>query len=142
MIEGEFDGFGRPHIEGYLILPRMDVAGNVSFRLDTGADATCLHPKDARDLRAPFEELENGAIYQGVGGSASYFRESPILYFADRPWMQAYELDLLIPAPSETNENLPSLLGLDVINFWYIQYDPGLSRLQCAARYADSTFRE
>ena len=41
--------------------------------------------------------------------------------------------------PNETNESLPSLLGRNVINHWYIQYDPANDRLEFTVRHADRT---
>ncbi len=46
---------------------------------------------------------------------------------------------LLIAKPQGSNEGLPSPLGRDAINHWYMQCDPTLSRLDCAVRYADHT---
>ncbi len=139
MIIGEFDDRGRPYVEGRIIIPRLKVNGIVRFLVDTGADRTCLHPRDARRVRMSFDQLGNMRTSSGVGGSSSYFREPTILAFADKPQTRAYELDLLIAEPHGSNEKLPSLLGGDVINHWNMLYDPENSRLECAVRFADYT---
>ena len=87
----------------------------------------------------PFDQLGNRRISRGIGGSSSYFVEPAILAFVDRPQTRLYEVELLIAEPHEGNEGLPSLLGRDVINHWYMQYDPADSRLECTVRYADYT---
>ena len=139
MIIGEFDDRGRPYVEGRVIIPRLNINGIVRFLLDTGADRTCLHPRDARRARMPFNQLGNRRTSRGIGGSSSYFSETTILAFVDKPQMRFYELELLIAEPHESNEELPSLLGRDVINHWYMQYDPAVTRLECTVRYADYT---
>ena len=139
MIIGEFDEQGRPYVEGRVIIPRLKVNEIVRFLLDTGADRTCLHPRDTRRARMPFDQLGNRIISRGIGGSSSYFREPTILAFADKPHTRLYDLELFIAEPHESNEKLPSLLGRDVINHWYMQYDPADARLECTIRYADYT---
>ena len=139
MIIGEFDDRGRPYVEGRVIIQRLNINGIVRFLLDTGADRTCLHPRDARRARMPFDQLGNRRTSRGIGGSSSYFSETTILAFVDKPQMRFYELELLIAEPHERNEELPSLLGRDVINHWYMQYDPAVTRLECTVRYADYT---
>ena len=76
---------------------------------------------------------------KGIGGSSSYFREPSILAFADKPQTRLYGLELSIAEPHKGNEELPSLLGRDVINHWYMQYDPAVTKLECTVRYADYT---
>ena len=139
MIIGEFDDWGRPYVEGLVIIPRLNVREVVTFLLDTGADGTCLHPRDARRARMPFNQLENRTTSKGIGGSSSYFREPAILAFADKPQTRFYGLELSIAEPHKSNEELPSLLGRDVINHWYMQYDPAVTKLECTVRYADHT---
>ena len=88
----------------------------------------------------PLDQLGNRIASKGIGGSSSYFREPAILAFLDKPQTRLYVLELHIAEPHESNEGLPSLLGRDVINHWYMQYDPAETRIECAVRYADSTF--
>jgi hypothetical protein len=40
MLSGRFDGIsGRPYIDGRLSIPRLNLAADVSFLIDTGADS-------------------------------------------------------------------------------------------------------
>ena len=48
-------------------------------------------------------------------------------------------VELLIAEPSDTNNGLPSLLGRNVINRWYVEYDPANERLDIEVRHADRT---
>ena len=65
MIRGEFGSMGRPVVEGYLRLPRFDIARVITFLVDTGADTTCIHPKDGRLAGIPFDLLEHAVTSIG-----------------------------------------------------------------------------
>ena len=140
MILGEFDERGRPFVRGRLVAPRLEIDESVLFLLDTGADVTCLHPADAKNVDLPFDQLRNETSYRGVGGTSPYFVEPVILSFTDKLQARLYTVQLLIAEPNRSNEVLPSLLGRDVINNWHIEYDPTRSRLECNVRHADFTF--
>ena len=138
MIVGRFDGSGRPYVECRVIIPRLQVDERIRFLLDTGADNTSLHPLAARRARIPFGQLGNRANSRGIGGVSSYFREPTLLAFDDTQ-SRIYNIELRIAEPNENNLGLPSLLGRNVINHWYMQYDPTNARLECAVRHADYT---
>ena len=54
MLQGRFgDTSGRPYMSARVIVPRLNVTGNVSFIFDTGADFTMLMPADAAPTRLP-----------------------------------------------------------------------------------------
>ena len=129
MILGEFGAAGRPFVEGYLTLPRFGVTRKITFLVDTGADATCIHPRDGRPAAIPFEQLERPIASNGVGGTATYFREPVVLEFVDAESREVrrYEVDVFIakPAPDSGHSinRLHSLLGRDVIDRWRMLYD-------------------
>ncbi len=83
MIRGEFGPAGQPVVEGYLTLPRFGIGRNITFLVDTGASATCLHPRDGTLAAIPFDQLGNPVTSNGVGGPATYFRERAVLEFVD-----------------------------------------------------------
>ena len=139
MIAGNFDTYGRPLLECRVIIPRLQVNGRTPFLLDTGADSTCLHQIDAERLRIPFDQLSNRSYSRGVGGRSTYFRESAFLSFGDGSLSRVYAVHLLIAEPNENNVGLPSLLGRNIINHWYMQYDPANAMLDCTVRHADYT---
>ncbi len=140
MIPGRFDGTARPFVEGLVIIPRLQVNHTVRFLLDTGADFTCLHQDDAEDLGIPFEQLAGRRNSRGIGGRSAYFRELAILSFTDESLARFYRVNLLVAEPNRSSVGLPSLLGRNVINHWYMQYDPTNGRLDCTVRHADYTF--
>lgn len=133
MIIGEFDEWGR------LIIARLNVNRRIPFLLDTGAERTCLHPRDTNRARIPIEALGGAIQSRGVGGLSRYYRESALLSFYDQLYTRVYAIELLIADPHEGNEGLPSLLGRDVLNSWNINYDPMTDTLECNVRHADHT---
>ena len=82
MIIGEFEG-SRPYVSGYVEIPRLAVRGSVRFLVDTGADVTCIHPKDGASLFIPFEHLQKPKPVNGIGGSSSLYREDVVLSFRE-----------------------------------------------------------
>ena len=112
---------------------------SILFLLDTGADITCLHTRDSRRAHVPFSTLRSRTYTRGIGGASRYFRETAITSFSDGSQTRYYVVELHIAEPNESNENLPSLLGRNIINKWYMQYDPANDRLEFTARHADHT---
>ena len=139
MIVGHFDSLGRPYLTSRLIIPRFRLNQRIELLLDTGADSTCLHPRDTRNADIPLGQLGNTRLSRGVGGQSTYFREPAVLTFRDGDLVRVYQVGLLIAAPNESNDVLPSLLGRNVINNWRMEYDPSEDRLECTVRRADRT---
>ena len=140
MILGRFDSEGRPVVECRVRIPRLQVDARIIYLLDTGAEATYIHQGGAESLGIPFEQLSSRVSSRGVGGSSVYFREPPYLYFTDGSLVRAYVVNLRIAEPNRSSAGLPSLLGRNVMNHWYMQYDPTNDRLDCTVRHADYTF--
>ncbi len=139
MIPGGFDSAGCPYVEGFLVIPRLEIYGDVRFLVDTGAGSTCLHPADSDNLDMPFGRLISPTRSYGIGGSSVYHRESAILSFMDDEAIQSYRLQLHIAEPTAANARFPSLLGRDVLNRWRMDYDPAQSVLTFTVRSADHT---
>ena len=118
MILGEFGPTGQPFIDGYLTLPRFGIARNITFLVDPGAYATCVHPRDGTLAAIPFDRLDSPVTSNGVGGPATYFMEPAVLEFVDGEAreIRSYEVDVLIakPAadPTHSTNRLPSLWQL------------------------------
>ena len=98
---------GRPFVEGYLRLPRFGITANITFLVDTGADVTCIHPRDGRPAGIPFDLLRSGVASQGVGGQATYFREPAVLEFVDGEArkIHSYEVAVNVAKPASRPGN-------------------------------------
>ncbi len=129
MIRGDFESGGLPVVEGFLTLPRFNVSTGITFLVDTGAYATCIHPRDSERVSLPFDLLERPVPSDGVGGTATYFLEPATLEFidGDAREIRRYEIDVRIarpaPDPRHSVNRLHSLLGRDIIDRWRMLYD-------------------
>lgn len=143
MISGEIGEHNRPYVSVHLAIPILGVGKDLVFRLDTGADTTVLHPRDAMAARIPFPRLDDATLSSltGVGGQIHYYQEPALLSFDDHNGTTTYlyTLDLRIAKLPESGANqtlwgLPSLLGLDIISQWHTSYDPVNGRLEFDVR--------
>ena len=111
MITGYFTVTGLPYVKGSLSLPRLGVAGQVDFLVDTGATTTVLHPDDGIALGCPFDNLVLPAPLEGVGGTHTYYRETAVIAFDDDDTDVEFRLELSIAKPHPVVDGLNSLLG-------------------------------
>ncbi len=127
-------------MEGRLILPRLSIQGDISFLVDTGADCSMVMPSDAKRLGVPYELLQGDRECGGIGGTAHSFVERAILVFTDpQVMLYAYDLEIDIMPDDGEMEEVPSLLGRDVIDRWRVTYDPQGVGLRAKPHSADMT---
>ncbi len=143
MIIGEFGLMGRPFVEGYLRLPQFNLTTHITFLVDTGADVTCIHPRDSRPAGVPFDLLLRGIVSQGVGGRATYFLEPAVVEFVDGDArkIHSFETDVNIAKPGERPSDpintIYSLLGRDIIDRCHMVYDRTAGRLEFTVKDTD-----
>ena len=118
---------GRPYVAAQVYLPRLeDVPRHLELLVDTGADATSLHPMDCIGL--PYEVLRDLSETGGVGGVAGYYSEDAFVVFDDGEITHIYSMRVDIAVPTRNNMTLPSLLGQDILRHWRVIHDrPGNS---------------
>jgi hypothetical protein len=141
MLTGRFgDTTGRPYIEGRLILPRLEIRGDISFCVDTGADRSLLHPGDGERMGIDYTKLTGETESVGVGGIRHSFVEPALLVFSEpKRFLYVYIIDLAISPPSLDIMDLPSLLGRDILDRWRMIYHPAKKRLTFDVVSADVT---
>ena len=144
MLRGRFgDTSGRPYLEGRLFLPRLDVRGDISFLVDTGADASLINPLDSARLGIDYSRLEGHAESWGIGGVAHNFIEDAVLVFSE-PGVALYvyrlTIDISPPGPA-IPADLPSLLGRDILDRWRMTYSPLKKNLRFKVFEADETVK-
>ncbi len=144
MILGEFGAAGRPFVEGSLTLPRFGVTRHINFLVDTGADATCIHPRDGWPAGIPFDLLQDSIASRGVGGQAAYFREPAVLEFVDADERKIHSCGVTVniakpgTRASDPINTIYSLLGRDIIDRWRMVYDRTDGILEFTVRSADA----
>ena len=141
MLRGRFgDTSGRPYIEGRLILPNLNILGDISFLVDTGSDETRLHPSDGIRLNIDYGQLSGDAESVGTSGVSHDFIEPAFVVFSEpRRFLYAYNITLRIAPYDVEIMNLPSLLGRDILARWRMIYDPQKKRLVFKVISADVT---
>ena len=134
MIYGYFDEAGQPWVWVRLTIPRLGIVSHwVLFFVDTGADSTCLHPDDGRLIGCPFDALVNPAVFGGTGGAHTYYIEPAIVSLQEDDTAFTFEVPLSIAKPHPVADEVPSLLGRDVLNQVRMDYDFLAGRLDLLA---------
>ena len=139
MIVGELRDLARPYVSCHLTLNRLGLAGRIDLLVDTGSDATYLHPAEGMEVGVSFDLLQDRVTSRGIGGSTTYFQEPAIMMFTDHMTRRyyGYRTSVNIAKPENVSGRLPSLLGRDVIRRWWMDYDPTNDRLEFTVRDAD-----
>lgn len=143
MLTGRFgDTSKRPYIEGRLIFPRLNIRANISFCVDTGADASLLLPSDGVRLGLDYGALSGNQESVGVGGICQNFTEGALIAFTEPGrYLYVYALTLRICPPGPNIMDLPSLLGRDILNQWRMRYDATRDQLTFTVLSADAKVR-
>ena len=127
MIDSYFDAEGRPFVRTYLTIPRLGVVNRrVTFLIDTGSDDSCLNPYDGQRVGCPFDDLVNPVEFAGIGGAHTYYIEPATVALREGDAAFTFDVALSISRPHPVADELPSLLGRDIINRLRMDYDfPG-----------------
>ena len=127
MLRGRYDkSSGRPYLQGHLSIPRLQVWGNVSFIVDTGADSTTLALGDGIRMDIDYARLSlSDKPARGIGGSVPISHESAVVVFQDtRGDLISYDIVLGILHTTDESLALPSLLGRDLLERWRMVFHP------------------
>ncbi len=141
MLRGRFgDTSGRPYIEGRLILSNLNIRGDISFLIDTGADVSRLHPMDGIRLKVDYGQLSGDVETVGINGTSHDFTEPAVVVFSEpKRFLYAYNITLRIAPIGPEIMDLPSILGRDILDKWRMTYNPQKRRLAFKVILADIT---
>jgi hypothetical protein len=141
MLRGRFGNTsGRPYLEGRLIIPRLAITADISFLVDTGADRSLLMPLDSERLGIDTSELDGDLESTGIGGAIHNFVERAVLVLSEpKVAIHLYYLDLCISPPDPGIQDIPSLLGRDVLDRLRMTYDAQRPSLTFRVLSADLT---
>lgn len=140
MLRGRFgDTTRRPYVQARLVIPRFNIDASISFLVDTGADSSLIAPADAREMGIDYAKLGGAVESLGMGGIALSYPVKCSLAFRDPgKCIYVYHLDALdIAAPDPEIEEMPSLLGREILDRWRMTYDPTKDTLSFMVRSAD-----
>jgi predicted aspartyl protease len=131
MIRGRFEGLRRrPFVTAHLSIPAQNIAGQVSFLVDTGADSIVLAPADALFLGIDTTALQPGTPSIGVGGPTATVNTEAILTLNNR----VFNVLLRILAPRSRQQQqalrtIPSLLGRDILSHFALFVEERTNRV-------------
>ena len=140
MIIGSFQGT-QPYVHGLIEIPRLGVAGTIDLLVDTGADVTCIHPKDGENLLIPFQTLRTPIRIGGIGGTSRRYSEPATLAFRESVGspVHRYRIQATIATPEDADIRIPSVLGQDILRHWRTIHEPALNRIEFYVRTSDYT---
>lgn len=141
MIVGSFVGRA-PLVTALLQLPTLGVEGEVTFLLDTGTHTSCVLPYDGRRLRVDYSRLV-GALSQthGLGGSVESVSVPATLVFAeDNGVHRVYDFIIDVMPNTPALQEMPSLLGQDILAHWRLTHSPSERLLQAEVLSAHDTY--
>ena len=141
MLRGRFgDTTGRPYIEGRLILPNLNIRGDISFLVDTGADVSRLHPMDGIRFKIDYGQLSGDVETVGINGTSHDFTEPAVVVFSEpKRFLYVYNITIRIAPYDIEILDLPSLLGRNILNRWRMTYNPQKKSLLFKVVSADIT---
>lgn len=140
-IAGYFDSGSEPapYVEARVHLPQLGLSGAVDFLLDTGSDATTLHPDDAAKIPIDLGVLSQEPVsVRGIGGEMRYVQEEALVYIEDSDtggW-HGFSIQVYIAPQAEHDavEDLPSVLGRDILNSCRCVFDVAQSLVSLEPR--------
>ena len=139
MLTGRFgDTSGRPYFEGWLIFPRLEIEGDISFIFDMGADCSVLMPLDGRRIGVDYNQFSKSVETVGIGGSSINYAEPALVMFSGMDALYVYSIEIHISDLAPDIMDISSLLGRDIIDRWRVTYDKAQGILTAEVHSADS----
>lgn len=120
------------------MVPRLNLTGDFSFLVDTGADETFLMPGDGVTLGLNYSLLQNhNTASRGAGGPISSYYEPAWVAFTDGVQLYGYSVNLAILEFRTDMLTVPTLLGRDILHRWSMVYHHSAARLEFDVESAD-----
>lgn len=87
-----------------------------------------------------YSQLRGRAESTGIGGAVLDYEEDAVVIFAEGVVSYyVYQVKLAIARPTDGIMSLPSLLGRDILDRWYMMYNPSKNALRFKVISSDRT---
>lgn len=132
-----FDREGRPYVAATVWYRASPLS--IRFLVDTGSDRTLVSGPDlARTGIDWASEKHRSTAELTVLGSVVPFRIFPVAVgFRTQAHRLQYDVDVCIPPDDLIDQDIPSLLGRDILNRWRVVVDYPKRELNLLARHWD-----
>jgi hypothetical protein len=97
-------------------------------------------PSDALRIGVDHSKLKGDSACGGIGGVIHNFTETAIVIFADKVNLYAYQIEIDVMAKDAVSDDVPSLLGREILDRWRMVYNPLRNQLLMRVEDADFTF--
>ncbi len=91
-------------------------------------------------MRVDYTQLTGDNEAVGFGGISHNFTEQALVIFEEsRKYLHIYAIDIDIVLPSNDIEDLPSVLGRDILDRWVMSYNKPANRITFRVKSSDRT---
>ena len=120
-------------------MPEFGAQQLIDFMVDTGATFTCIHPKDVLLLGLTYDLLKNKICVESGGGTVERRKVQAALSFrdSDDATVYGYDIPILVANPDDVGDELPSVLGQDILEHWRMVHDRSHNELAFRVYRAD-----
>lgn len=124
-----------------MVVPCLEISGDVSFLGDTGADYTALMPMDGEEMQVPFasdefNQLEDSNA-EGIGGRSGCKIVPAHVIILGSDHLYLFDIALRIFEPHKNLQSFPSLMGRDIVSRMKMESDPMRGVLSFIVRDSD-----
>ena len=115
-----------PYVWAIVHLLKFSRRALVPFLIDTGADATTIHPQDSLRVcsESEIKALGNPTAFGGAGAGRNHYPADAVLVFIhDDGRLQAIRLTVYVAEPGPHNHMYESLLGRDALDHFVMTFD-------------------
>jgi hypothetical protein len=144
IVKGTFDPeTWRPYCQGLLFIPKLNIKSPIDFIVDTGSDVTTLNPGDGKRIKVDYSKLSFSEPTLGVDSSHNAAMLPAIIAFTSTEGiLPVYYIGLHITPYSIECEELPSLLGTDILHKWIMNWNPLENKLEFEIASYDRIFSQ
>jgi len=133
------------YVPVYLASAELPYVHPIFFAVDTGTDTSIISPADAGRLGIDFSKLKQSVVALGIGGKSNFYTLNDVILIfktdSRKKPFYLFKLDRIhvLEGRTDYEKAIPSLLGLDVLKDFSLQFEKKLMYLKSKKAKALST---